>query len=747
MKKLKKIKLLTSLSSIGLVATTVPIIATSCTTASLYGPNQNDATIEITQIRWIKQKIYNVNTENEIIAKCKKDNSTIYAKYSGLEEATTVSASISSNTINITISVTDTTQTKYTGGPVSWTATYVTPTPPPTPSTKSLVLNTSGIPTTLYLDSGEQSYEVFAYLKNGSTISTTPANITDVSVTIPTSEQNIVYADGTASSNKGYVNITPLSEGNATLTITVTDSDNITGSSIVSVKVEGTMFKNNHITLKNGLMYNLPDNLDPSVLVPNDSGVYNLPTTNGQNISVNATSINMLTVSSWDSSATTINNTSDTRGFLSGCSNLNYLELTDDKSPLSSLTNLGSSFMKGCTSLSSIDLSIFSNVTTIGNYFLSGCTISSIDLSKIGNVEKIGNSFMEGCTSLTELDMSTLFKLAKPIGADPEESITIGGNFVYNCYNLTTLWLGNILPGNFTSSNKSFASDSKSTEMFTNGVSLLAKDALDNFKAIFPDSTSSTPYRKWADEVQSAITYKGETYILADDTDPNKFCTYDDDGWALEPTFNLKNGGTLTIDFGYEENLNGITSVLIKKAPSNVTKLEACFLADTYNLKYFDTSGLTNIKTIERSFLSCCHSLTDCDLSGFSNVTSVRNGFLWDCTSLEYIDLSPMVSLTTVYWDMLAYNEWAWQHDPTMHIKTIILPQPTSKTIPPILDDYEDPGTWLNASWTDFDEAFPYITDIYCGEYYDQYSTDTSWNKEGILTNKMKTGFPPQLRR
>ena len=133
MRKFNKIKLLTSLSSIGLVATTVPVIATSCTTSPLlYGPNPNDTTIEISQIRWIKQKVYNYNTESEIIAKVKKDNRYIYSNYPGLEEATTVSAEIvSSNTINITIEVTDFEQTKYiqSGDPVSWSATYVSPAP------------------------------------------------------------------------------------------------------------------------------------------------------------------------------------------------------------------------------------------------------------------------------------------------------------------------------------------------------------------------------------------------------------------------------------------------------------------------------------------------------------------------------------------------------------------------------------------------------------------------------------------
>ena len=133
MRKFNKIKLLTSLSSIGLVATSVPVIATSCTTTSLYGPNPNDETIEISQIRWIKQKIYNFNTESEIIAKVKKDNRYIYSNYPGLEEATTVSATFnsSSNEIDITIAVTDFEQTKYiqSGEPVSWSATYVSPTP------------------------------------------------------------------------------------------------------------------------------------------------------------------------------------------------------------------------------------------------------------------------------------------------------------------------------------------------------------------------------------------------------------------------------------------------------------------------------------------------------------------------------------------------------------------------------------------------------------------------------------------
>ena len=94
--------------------------------------------------------------------------------------------------------------------------------------------------------------------------------------------------------------------------------------------------------------------------------------------------------------------------FLYSCSSLNTIDLT----PFTNITTLGQTFMCGCSSLTSIDLKPLSNVVTVGDHFMTHCTaLTSIDLSPLGNVTSIGASFMVGCTSLTSVDLTPLVNM------------------------------------------------------------------------------------------------------------------------------------------------------------------------------------------------------------------------------------------------------------------------------------------------------------------------------------------------
>ena len=96
-------------------------------------------------------------------------------------------------------------------------------------------------------------------------------------------------------------------------------------------------------------------------------------------------------------------------GFMYFCSSLKSIDL----SPFADVTEVGSDFMVNCRSLTSIDITPFANVTKIGQQFMLNCSsLTSIDLSPFSNVVTIGRHFMYGCRSLTTIDLTPLVKLA-----------------------------------------------------------------------------------------------------------------------------------------------------------------------------------------------------------------------------------------------------------------------------------------------------------------------------------------------
>ncbi len=88
-----------------------------------------------------------------------------------------------------------------------------------------------------------------------------------------------------------------------------------------------------------------------------------------------------------------------------------------------SVTSIGSSAFKGCTSLTSV--TIPDSVTTIGKYAFSGCTsLTSITIGD--SVTTIGSSAFSGCNSLTSITI-------------PDSVTTIGRGAFYGCTSLTSI--------------------------------------------------------------------------------------------------------------------------------------------------------------------------------------------------------------------------------------------------------------------------------------------------------------------
>ena len=106
--------------------------------------------------------------------------------------------------------------------------------------------------------------------------------------------------------------------------------------------------------------------------------------------------------------------------FMAECSSLEAVEILP--SGLKNIKSVDDSFMRRCTSLSSIDLSCFINAERIGSNFLGGCTaLTSVDLTPLGGsrggdsssadggkLRTVGDYFMAGCSSLISVNASSL---------------------------------------------------------------------------------------------------------------------------------------------------------------------------------------------------------------------------------------------------------------------------------------------------------------------------------------------------
>ena len=86
-------------------------------------------------------------------------------------------------------------------------------------------------------------------------------------------------------------------------------------------------------------------------------------------------------------------------------------------------------FLEDFSSLHTVDLSGWSNVTQVEDYFLYDCwTLTTVDVSGWNNLRKVGHGFLANCTSLTTLDMSGWNNVTH-----------IENCFLCNCTSLTTL--------------------------------------------------------------------------------------------------------------------------------------------------------------------------------------------------------------------------------------------------------------------------------------------------------------------
>ena len=132
--------------------------------------------------------------------------------------------------------------------------------------------------------------------------------------------------------------------------------------------------------------------------------------------------------------------------FACDCASLSFVDLT----VFEKVENVGPYFLSGCRSLVSVDFSTFEKVTSLCFGFLQNCEslVSISSISGLRNVNNIGSAFLFGCTSLQSIDL-TVFKDLEGIGSHFlngceslrvlnfstfNSSIRIGENFLEGCH-------------------------------------------------------------------------------------------------------------------------------------------------------------------------------------------------------------------------------------------------------------------------------------------------------------------------
>ena len=369
---------------------------------------------------------------------------------------------------------------------------------------------------------------------------------------------------------------------------------------------------------------------------------YSITTSINDNFLKNCTSLTSVDLSVFS------NVTSIGYSFLQYCSSLTSVDL----SVFSNVSSISYSFLNDCSSLTSVDLSGLSNVTSIGSHFLYGCSgLTSVDLSPLNNVTSVVNSFLRNCSSLTSVDLS------------PFSNVTlISDSFLQGCSSLTSIDLSPL--SNVTTIGKYFLSQCTGLTSVTidagdwstktvgtykmSGVNNIATNKVvsntscelaNNFKTKIGQNISN-----WT--VDCPVPVVGSYYTLV--SDPETRIPFHFDNTQLT-NFCTSDADTELITINDQSVVkNTIKELCFGEEYNGITSINNNFLRYLTSLSTVDLSTFSNVTTIGEYFLSQCSSLTSVDLSVFSNVTSIGQYFLYRCSSLTSIDLSPFSNVTSI---------------------------------------------------------------------------------------------------
>ena len=156
------------------------------------------------------------------------------------------------------------------------------------------------------------------------------------------------------------------------------------------------------------------------------------------------------------------------------CELLQYIDI----SGWTGVQKINGSFLCECTALEKISLSSLTNVTYIDDSFLNYCyNLKEIDISGLTNSEYIGSHFMSYCYNLKEIDLSAL-----------TNSKYIGSHFLSCCYSLEEIDLSPL--SNLNNPNSEYKDEYMLSQWFYHDFSLKRiiwkkETSLKNIKNIF----------------------------------------------------------------------------------------------------------------------------------------------------------------------------------------------------------------------------------------------------------------------
>ena len=386
------------------------------------------------------------------------------------------------------------------------------------------------------------------------------------------------------------------------------------------------------------------------------------------------------------------------------CSNLIAI-----KGDFKTLINTSNMF-EDCSSLKSVDLSGFCNITGAVSMFLNCSSLISIDVSALTKITSIMGMF-NGCRNLTTVENATFSEATDAtamfqgctsltfVDTSVFKNVTDASNMFFYCRKLKSIDFSAF--SNATKVKNMFEGcDSISTSIVTenpnqakvqierlysldSGLSISPEDFTYNFKEglntvpfedlegslqIVPENTTDTPYELNVTGLTATVmtgdyTAKAGTIQYALQQNPTKYVALNElEGSVTSDSvyyafFNCYNLISIKGDFTSVTDASSLFACCISlttidtSAFTNVTNAEYMFYECT-SLTTIDTSAFKNVTNAERMF-SGCSSLVTIDTTGFSNVTNAEYMFA-ECTSLTTIDTSAFSNIINVEW--MFYN-------------------------------------------------------------------------------------------
>jgi len=345
-----------------------------------------------------------------------------------------------------------------------------------------------------------------------------------------------------------------------------------------------------------------------------------------------------------------------------------------DKLDTENVTNMYGMF-SGCTGLTSLDLSSFSNenVTNMGYMFYNCKNLTDLDLSSFNTAKVKDMSYMfQNCESLTSLDLSSFNTAA----------VTSMGYMFYNCKNLTDLDLSSFNTAKVTYTICMFQNCSKLKTIYAS--SLFTTDAVSSSNSMFGGCTSlvggaGTKYDanhkdKTYARIDGGASRRGYftakvAYAVYDSTDQSMTFFRDTPGKYTDGQVS----GTKTYYRGFED-ITGTTkpSWLDSSSGDQKNKIKTVTFKDKIKPKtchawFSDAVSLTSITGLDKLdtanvtymdwMFDSCSSLTSLNLSSFNtaNVTYMNRMFQ-NCSKLTSLNLSSFNTENVMTMVYMFYN-------------------------------------------------------------------------------------------